>query len=266
MQSEAGGENEAEAGESERTTANGDEKTSIVNGLSPRLRSARYIVDPARMRPSGSGVIEFRSAADCLAAFSCVPPPMMGRAVVLSPPADGQEDVDALPTRRFRPSQRQFVAAGGRTCYFENLPYSIGEEHIQQFVAAAVASGSEGASGTGGAEGTAPKASVGVDSSSAAPGTDGAASSLIERVRACAIKHKLPTRYTGTCFVRMRTNAGAVALLRGAAAHQIDGRGIKVTACWDEDVEDVTRVCCDVVDFSFSMDLWSCQPVRWENS
>ena len=74
-------------------------------------------------------------------------------------------------------------------------------------------------------------------------------------VKACAIKNMIPTRYTGTCFVRMHGHTDAVALMAGAQDHRIDGRQIKVSACWDADIEDVVQLCCDVVDFSIAMDL-----------
>ena len=120
--------------------------------------------------------------------------------------------------------------------------------HIETFVEAAVASGRARllATGTTVSENT----NVGSGSGLSTPAT-----SLIDMVKACAIKNMIPTRYTGTCFVRMHGHTDAVALMAGAQDHRIDGRQIKVSACWDADIEDVVQLCCDVVDFSIAMDL-----------
>ena len=86
-----------------------------------------------------------------------------------------------------------------------------------------------------------------------------------DMVKACAIKNMIPTRYTGTCFVRMHGHTDAVALMAGAQDHRIDGRQIKVSACWDADIEDVVQLCCDVVIFPSLWILWF-QQVQWASS
>ena len=65
--------------------------------------------------------------------------------------------------------------------------------------------------------------------------------------------------------MRMHGHTDAVALMAGAQDHRIDGRQIKVSACWDADIEDVVQLCCDVVDFSIAMDL-VVPAVQWASS
>ena len=151
-------------------------------------------------------MLEFKHASDCLAAFMCAPPPMLGRAIVLTPPNES-EPVGNLATRPFRPSRDQFISMQGRSCYFENLPFSIGEEHIRNFVESAVACGKVG------------------EPASNDAGEDRA---FIEDMKACAIKGHFPPRYTGTCFVSMGTHQDAIALIDGSHEQNIDGRSIKV--------------------------------------
>ena len=202
--------------------------------LPEQVVRAECIMDPIRMRPSGRGLVEFKHPAYCLAAFICIPPPMLQRAVVLSIPQQESENIDTLGRKPFFPSRSQFVAAKGKTCYFEHLPFSIGEGHIRKFVESAVVCGEEGKS----------------DSKS-----DSKDHSFIENIQVCSIKGSSPPRYTGTCFVSMGSHQDATALIDCSEKNTIDGRFIKISPCWDGDIKHVSRTCCDVSKFSVVMEL-----------
>jgi len=313
------------SGSSDGDGGGGSEEGAAAGAGAPSGRVARALclVEVGRMRPAGSGLVEFATAADALAcfAFEGSPPPMRGRAVVLSLPppdstgggggagADGGGVSASAPTRRFRPSAAQFAASGGKACCLENLPFRASEDQVNGFVRAAVRAGrlalaSDAGGGSGGSSsgnnggsasnsglstangagtGTGTGTAAGSGNGSGIATSDGATgeAALVFEVKACAALGSVPARprMTGTGFVAFASHADAVAFLRGAASAQsaqqqhghhhrvgharadsshpsqpqpqalgIDGRPVKASACWDEDVAEA-RALCDIVDF-----------------